>query len=441
MNNLENKYFHEYDRRLELLLQRINPAKYGAREIQTNGKWNGKPYRQKNLTPKNVELLSKFYVDRINEGLSKPRVCSLLEQTSTMLEWLNKDWDKVTIDDIKEVVNKIRTANFTEHTKCDYLGKLKLFDKWYNGGEEYSPLTKFVKTTLKNKYRVLPTDLIQPEEAYKMIEATTNARDKALIHLLWETGARIGEIGNIKFKDIQFTGGEGTVNLYGKTGSRRVLILESVRNLKTYISLRPNYVPDDFVFVNFGTSNNGQPVAYRNVSIMLQENAKRIGLKKRIYPHLFRHSRASYLASQGLNESTLCAIFGWALGSKQVRTYIHLSGTQVQNAYKELYGIKKPEETETKLIKCQVCGEINHATNTVCENCHNPLTIQGALKLKKENEYLQEATEVLQQIHSKAFELARQGVPLNEAEEQAKVLVAEAFAKKLKEEQKIKALA
>jgi hypothetical protein len=53
---------------------------------------------------------------------------------------------------------------------------------------------------------------------------------------------------------------------------------------------------------------------------------------------------------------------------------------------------------------------------------------------------LAEASEVLQQIHSKAFELMRQGMQMDKAEEQAKLIVAEEFAEKLKQEQKVKAV-
>jgi len=48
---------------------------------------------------------------------------------------------------------------------------------------------------------------------------------------------------------------------------------------------------------------------------------------------------------------------------------------QVQDAYKQIYGIKKAEEHQEDLIKCQVCNEMNHSKFDTCQNCYNPLTI------------------------------------------------------------------
>jgi len=246
------------------------------------------------------------------------------------------------------------------------------------------------------------------------------------LHVLWETGGRIGEIANLKVGDLEFNKGECQANLYGKTGSRRVLLLESVRDLQEHLKVRNAKSPDDFVFVLIGTTNNGQPITYSSISRVLKKVLIDSGVKKKIYPHLFRHSRASYLASKGLNEAQLCSIFGWALGSKQVRTYIHLSLQQVQDAYKQIYVIKKAEETKNDLIKCQVCSEMNPTQNNTCQNCYNPLTIQGALKVRQEKELIQQDRDMLQKIFAEAFKIATtNNLSLEEAQKEAVKIIAQ----------------
>jgi len=435
MTQQENKNFHDYGRRIELILQRINPDKYGFEETKGQRK-----RRYFDLTPNNRLLIDKYYLDITNEGLTKPRILSLLDQTSRFLEWLSKDWEQTSVDDIKQLVNKIRnlqdkeTGNeIAEHTKSDYLDKLKRFDKWFNKGE-YSDKTKWVKTTMKSRLYKLPNQLLTPEEAKQLIDATRNTRDRALLSILWETGARVGEIGNLKIGDLEFNKGECQANLYGKTGSRRVLLLESVRDLKEYLKVRNSTSPDDFVFVLFGTRNYGSPITYGAVLRMLEQVTKDAGIKKKVHPHLFRHSRASFFASKGLNEAVLCSVFGWAIGSKQVRTYIHLSQVQTQSQLKEkIYGIKKPDEQTKEFIACTTCGEINESIANECKHCFNPLTIQGALSLKRQNEHLQEAVQVQTQVNALAFELITQGLNVTQAKEQALSQVAQQFADKLKQ--------
>ena len=47
--------------------------------------------------------------------------------------------------------------------------------------------------------------------------------------------------------------------------------------------------------------------------------------------YILRHSRATHL-SKYLTEAQLCVFFGWTIGTKVVRRYIHLSGKDVDNA-------------------------------------------------------------------------------------------------------------
>lgn len=240
--SFENLAFHEYDRRLGLLLSRINSVKYGE------GKYLHQRRRPEpfNLTKANLTLIEKYYIDLVNEALTKPRILSVLDQTCRLLVWLNKDWLECTVDDIKQVVNQVRNKdNFSEHTKSDYLEKLKRFDKWFNNGD-CSEKTRKLKTTMKARLLKLPNQLITPQEAELLINATTSARDKAIVHVLWETGARIGEIANLKFADLEFNNGECNANLYGKTGSRRVLLVESVKDLQNYLKLNNTKTPNCF---------------------------------------------------------------------------------------------------------------------------------------------------------------------------------------------------
>jgi site-specific recombinase XerD len=408
--------FHGYEKRLGYLLQRINPEKHGFDVRQKIWHVRAEPF---NLTQNNRLLLERYYFDLVNEGLTKPRILSLLDQTGRILEWLNKDYAEVTEEDVKAIIARVRNAKISEYTKADYLTKLKRFDKWINNGE-YSALTKKIKTTVKMKDMKLPSDLINPEEAEALIGACDTGRDRALVHLLWESGARVGEAAYLKIKDLEFRKGECRAMLTGKTGSRRVLLLECVRDLQNHMKLRNAKNPEDYLFILEGNRNKGKQITYGCVARMMDDIARKTGMKKRLHPHLFRHSRATYLASKGMSEAQLCMIFGWIIGSKQVRTYIHLSGAQVEEAYKKIYGMQKQEETQPQLIKCQVCGEFNPSKNDSCQNCYNPLTIQGALKIKQENTLLQHDRDISQRVFAEAFKLmSERKMGIEEAQKEA----------------------
>ena len=390
-----------------------------------------------NITNKNRALLRKYYQHLVNEGIAITRQRLVLGVLGRLFEMLGKDFETSTKQDIEDLVTKIRERDISPVTQSDYLKKLKQFDKWVNGGEEPTERTKRIKTGIGKKHLKLPSQLVTPKEAEELINATDNIRDRALIHVLWESGARIGEIINCKMNSIQFEGGEARLRLYGKVGERQVLLLESVRDLKEFVKTRNNAKQEEPLFCLFG-QNKGEPINHAQINKMLRSTLKRTKISKHIHAYLFRHSRASYLASQGLNEAQLCTIFGWTIGSKQPATYIHLSGSQTETAYKKIYGIVKQEETEQKLIQCVVCGEVNPSSKDTCSNCFNPLTIKGALVIKQENEELQKASKFVSELNSVAFGFVEQGFSVAEAKIKA---MEQLVTKEAETRQELKALA
>jgi len=75
--------------------------------------------------------------------------------------------------------------------------------------------------------------MLAQDEIQHVIDAAINKRDKALIALLWDIGARIGEIGNLRIKDVKYDDIGISILVSGKTGQRRVRAVWSVITLKT----------------------------------------------------------------------------------------------------------------------------------------------------------------------------------------------------------------
>ena len=107
------------------------------------------------------------------------------------------------------------------------------------------------------------------------------------------------------------------------------------------------------------------------------------GIKKRIYPHLFRHSRATALANH-LTEAQMKVYLGWTQSSNMTSVYIHLSGKETDVAILKANGIKVEEEepiTEIKPTKCPRCKTDNSATNKYCKMCSMALDDQIKKKM------------------------------------------------------------
>jgi integrase/recombinase XerD len=112
------------------------------------------------------------------------------------------DFDRATEEIIGEYVSHLEISSLSDWTKHDCKVTLKKFFKWLNGGEEPSSV-KWIRTSFQKQDRKLPEEMLSEDEIKQMINTAKNKRDKAIIALLWDIGARIGEIGNLRVKHVK----------------------------------------------------------------------------------------------------------------------------------------------------------------------------------------------------------------------------------------------
>ena len=132
----------------------------------------------------------------------------------------------------------------------------------------------------------------------------------------------------------------------------------------------------------------GNPIDYPHIRKLLSNLKARTGLQKRLHAHLFRFTAATQLAPL-VSESVLCQLMGWQLGSKEVRTYLKLSGKQVDSEIVRITGLKevRPQKQEPQNKVCRKCGEINPIDKSFCGRCGTSLDrIDIAEELNNYNE-------------------------------------------------------
>lgn len=287
------------------------------------------------LSEANKKAIRRFHDDCVVSGLSKPRIIKLLESMRVLAGKLRVDLEEAGIDDLKDLVTQIENAEWTPWTKATYRSILKKFYKWLRGkDDEYPPEVKFIRTTIKRKDRHILSekDLITSEEVQKAIDHAYNPRDKAFISILAESGCRIGEIGSLAMRNVAIDGHGAILTVVGKTGARRVRIVQSVKQLKDWLNCHPyNDNPNAALWINIGTVNFREPTQYPALAKIIRDAFRHAGIHKRCNPHLFRHSRASVLANH-LTEFQMNHYFGWTQGSNMPSTYVHLSGKDLDGA-------------------------------------------------------------------------------------------------------------
>jgi integrase/recombinase XerD len=136
-----------------------------------------------------------------------------------------------------------------------------------------------------------------------IIDSRNGARDNAMLLLLYNTGARVSEIVNLKLADIRMEGA-AQVNLLGKGNKYRDCPLwpETVEALQNYLIRRiPKDPSTQYLFLNA----NGSPITRFGVRHIIRKYTAKAQVKCpsikgiKVNPHTFRHTTAMHLLRSG----------------------------------------------------------------------------------------------------------------------------------------------
>lgn len=340
----------------------------------------------------NVQILRK-YVDDLrssrNSGIkngkaellkkvkSKNTLGTRIRNLQPLCEAMgDKSFKDIELVDIEKAMAIIDNNGVKPQTKRSYGTAMRLF-LLYLGKDE---LANQISVVVDRK-RKLPEDLLTLEDIEKMIDAANQTRDKALIATLYETGARIGEIMQMRFKDVAFDENGGTLVLQNsKTTPRRIRIVWAVAHLRQWTLAHPTKQGNDPLWARLDKTQ-GQ-LDYSGAWAIIHRIVKRSGIEKRVHPHIFRHSRATHLA-QHLTEQELKTYLGWTPDSGMAGIYVHLTGKDIDPSILRMYGIDQgPAPSDIlKPRKCPRCGEFQDAKAAYCMRCGFALTKEAASAL------------------------------------------------------------
>lgn len=374
------KGVHNYQKRIE-----------GAKRLISDSK---------EISEKNKSIIFDFEKDCFANGLSPGRVVRYLWDLKTIaIKWLKTDFEKATKNDIKAVVAGIEMSEYAPRTKRDFKIALRQLYKFIRGTEEAPEEVRWFKTTLKHSDRKLPEEMLTESEVQNMIRAAQTPRDSAFIAMLYETGCRIGEIMELKIRNLSPSEPGMQVMLSeGKTGARRIRIIASVPYITKWLNEHPASGRRDAPLWQCRT---GEAMGYKTVTKLLSQLKRKCGIDKRVHPHLFRHSRATQLAKH-LTEAQMKQYLGWAQASKMAAVYVHLSGRDVDNAIMKMNGLEPENDSEAKAVlkprECSRCGQSNASTFDYCGRCGMPLDEKAAAEMLREDLARKEADSKLDRL-------------------------------------------
>ncbi len=346
----------------------------------------------KEISKQNKEIILQYVKDRkIKKGFTEARILKLLNRLKLISLILRKDFDKTNKEDIEKFLEVLNNNNkLSKATKVDYLVILKGFYKWFLGNDKkYPDIVEDISANYDKKRR-LPSDILDEEDIIKMLNNALNLRDKAIISLLSDSGCRIGELINLRLKNLK-SNQDGTYQLFietGKTGGRALVLVPSVPYLSSHISSLPDNLKNDgnnYLFTLIENHKYTQKqMTYQSIRMLLQKIAKRSGVTKAVNPHSWRRYSATY-SSSFMTDTQLMIRYGWK-ERDTIDAYTFMNPNKADEAYLKKFGKQNDEAKEVKqlAIKC-FCGTFN-PPDSLCSNCGKPNSLKIAISVQEEKE-------------------------------------------------------
>lgn len=198
-----------------------------------------------------------------------------------------------------------------------------------------------VKISVKKK----ETEFLTEEEAEAILRVPDRRtlqgkRDYAILLLLLSTGLRKAEICNLRLGDLKTYRNQAVIDVIGKGKRfRRIPIKnETLLSLRDYLKSTKNGVsPEHPMFYTLGRHGPYEQrcLTAKAVDCLIKSVAKRALIKKRIHPHVMRHTFATTLLDKGNDLRTVQAL----MGHSHIRTteaYLHSTDDRKVEAIQSL---------------------------------------------------------------------------------------------------------
>ena len=187
----------------------------------------------------------------------------------------------------------------------------------------------FFKETTK------PVDYLTAVEMEELKNGCKTKRDRALLEWFRSTAMRRGEISDIRINQIDWN--TGRITIYGsKTDTYRLVILDSIaiKYLREYITEERNLtIYSDQPIFTHSRGDRETPMTSSGLYAEIKRIAKRSGLNRRIYPHLFRKTCCTNIIRRGGSVDDAGIYLGHKPSGVTSKHYIYTSDHSVQRIF------------------------------------------------------------------------------------------------------------
>lgn len=266
---------------------------------------------------------------KLEKSLSENTVMAYTSDLDKLIQYLkeeNINIMDVSLDDLENFAADLRDIGIHPRSQARILSGIRSFFHFLLI-EDYiqQDPSELLESPQIGKH--LP-DILSVDEIDNLINAIDRStkegqRNCAILETLYSCGLRVSELCNLRISDLYLD--EGFIKVEGKGSKQRLVPIspKAIKEIKNYFLTRsdglikPEF--EDYVFI----SKFGKNISRIMVFHIIKELADKIGLKKSISPHTFRHSFATHLLEGGANLRAIQSMLGHeSIGTTEIYTHI-----------------------------------------------------------------------------------------------------------------------
>ena len=241
--------------------------------------------------------------------------------------------------DLLSHVRSLRQSGLSPKSVARAINTLRMFYRFLlaEGEIRQDPTSELdVPRTWKSLPRFLTFEEVDRLLAVPNADKPRGLRDLAMLEVLYATGIRVSELTSLKEENLNLQ--VGYLTCLGKGSKERIVPLgrKALERLEQYLEkVRPalvNSSDSPFLFTN----RNGNKMTRQGFWKILKTHGASAGIKKRLSPHVLRHSFATHLLEHGADLRSVQMMLGHAdISTTQI--YTHVNRERLRRIYHDFH--------------------------------------------------------------------------------------------------------
>jgi integrase/recombinase XerD len=276
-------------------------------------------------------------------GLANNSVDAYRRDMRRFASWMDEsgveDWSELSVRKLGEYIAYLANEKLSPSSVARHVTSLKIFFRFLvlEGYLDRSTAALLHRPSLWDRIpHVVGENQIDEFLSAPQPEDKLFRRDRAILEMLYATGARASEVATLTIDDVDLD--QRVCRCFGK-GSKERLVPFSTRAqsvLKIYLTVERPALVEKHSSSRFFVSRSGRAIDRIDIWKLVKKYARRVGMEENVSPHTMRHSFATHMLSQGADLRVIQELLGHASIST-TQHYLRVDTSRMKKVHQQFH--------------------------------------------------------------------------------------------------------